>query len=69
MVSADDPDIPVTLEFVYKSRGDDSAIDIGNLIEWHERYAKKGGTAESIREFAAQNVDYKRKVKIFVSGL
>jgi hypothetical protein len=69
LVSADDPDIPVTLEFVYKSRGDDSAIDIGNLIEWHERYAKKGGTAESIREFAAQNVDYKRKVKIFVSGL
>lgn len=69
LVSSEDPDIPATLEFVYKSKGDDSAIDIENLIGWYDSYAKKGSTAESIREYAAQNVDYKRKVNMFVSEL
>jgi glycosyltransferase involved in cell wall biosynthesis len=69
LVSAEDSDIPDTLEFIYKSRGDDSAIDILDLIGWYENYSENGGTAESIRAFAAQNLDYKRKVNIFVNGL
>ncbi len=69
VIAADDPDIPDAIDFVYRSTADDSAIDIRNLIEWYESYEKNGGTAESIRAFAAQNVDYKGKVKIFVSDL
>ncbi|MEX5686808.1 hypothetical protein [Pseudomonas silesiensis] len=69
LVSADDPDIPSTLDFVYRSNADDSAVDIEKIIEWHTINTAKGTTAVSIRNFAVEHLDYKRKVSIYTEAL
>ncbi|MNB80659.1 Glycosyl transferases group 1 [compost metagenome] len=69
LVSTDDPDIPDTNDFVYRSKADDTAVDIERLIEWHKTYVAIGCTAAIIRNFAAQHLDYKSKVSTYTEVL
>jgi glycosyltransferase involved in cell wall biosynthesis len=69
LVSAEDPDIPHTLEFIYSSPADDSAIDIENLLEWHKSYISTSNEPETLRAFALQHLDYKSKSMMYTKAL
>lgn len=69
LVSAEDPDIPHTLEFIYNSPADDSATDIENLLIWHKSYISMSNEPETLRAFALEHLDYKSKSMMYTEVL
>lgn len=65
LVSAEDPDISEDLDFVYRSRADDSAVNIEDMIKWHSLFLDSSWKSSNIRKFASEHLDYQKKVGMY----
>ncbi|AGA88897.1 glycosyltransferase [Thioflavicoccus mobilis 8321] len=57
-----DPDLPDDLAFAQRIPADDSAVDISALVDWYARLRESDFDPRSLREFAARQLDFSRKI-------
>ena len=62
-----DLDFEPVPNFLFKVPNNDEPIDLANLINWFDQYSQNGPTADTLRQYAIEKLDYKNKVSDFIN--
>ena len=62
-----DLDFDPVPNFLFKVPNNDEPIDLGDLIDWFDKYTQNGPKSDTLRQYAIEKLDYKNKVSDFIN--